>query len=64
MKAVTGLVLTLTLTAALCGCAYKALKAPCSSDESGATLAYGDPVAAPALPPPLRLPDCGPMKPI
>ncbi|UVK49179.1 hypothetical protein BPNPMPFG_006907 (plasmid) [Mesorhizobium sp. AR07] len=63
MKAAIGLALTFTLAAALLGCAYKPLKAPCSSDESGAPLAYADPAAAPALSPAQRFPDsCGPMK--
>lgn len=52
------------VVAALAGCAYKPLKAPCSSDEGGTPLAYSD-LPTPVVPQPLqRLDRCGPMRPI
>jgi hypothetical protein len=50
--------------AALSGCAYKPLKAPCSPDEGGTPLAYAD-MPTPAQPEAFkRLDRCGPMRPI
>jgi hypothetical protein len=50
------------ISAALAGCAYKPLKAPCSPDEGGTPLAY---VTPPAVPEAFRrLDHCGPMRPI
>jgi len=49
---------------ALMGCAYKPLKAPCSSEEGGVPLGYAT-QAPPLLHPPLEAFEaCGPMKPI
>ena len=52
------------LGAALAGCAYKPLKAPCAPDEDAATLAYAGP--SPSTVPAAFLPfdSCGPMRPI
>ena len=47
---------------ALSGCAYKPLKAPCSSDEGGTPLAYA-PSSSKPVPEPFRSLDaCGPMR--
>jgi hypothetical protein len=54
----------LTFVAALAGCAYKPLKAPCSPDEGGTPLAYSD-LPPPASPEAFKSLDrCGPMQPI
>jgi hypothetical protein len=50
--------------AALAGCAYKPLKAPCSPDVGGTSLAYSE-VTPPTVPETLQhLDRCGPMRPI
>ncbi len=52
------------VAAALAGCAYRPLKAPCSPDEGGTPLAYSE-MPQPAVPPALEALDrCGPMRPI
>jgi hypothetical protein len=57
-KIATVIIMVLSLSA----CAYKPLKAPCSSDEGGAPLAYAEPTSSPE---PFGSPDtCGPMKPL
>lgn len=52
------------LTGLLSGCAYKPLKAPCSADEDGASVALHE--TSEPLPPAAftSLTPCGPMRPI
>jgi hypothetical protein len=58
------LALLVLVAAALSGCAYKPLKAPCSPDEGGTPLGYAD-MQAPTQPEAFKSLDrCGPMRPI
>lgn len=52
------------LGAALAGCAYKPLKAPCSADEGGTPLAYTDTSSHQVPAAFTALDSCGPMRPI
>jgi len=52
------------MAAALGGCAYKPLKAPCSPDEGGTPLAYSELTTPPVAEAFQRLDRCGPMRPI
>ncbi|GLK73720.1 hypothetical protein KHC23_22585 [Ancylobacter dichloromethanicus] len=64
MKRIVTFTALAIVATALAGCAYKPLKAPCSSDEGGTPLAYSD-LPTPAVPEALqRLDRCGPMRPI
>jgi hypothetical protein len=64
VKIVATFAIIAAMAAALAGCAYKPLKAPCSPDEGGTPLAYSDP-PMPAVPQAFqRLDRCGPMRPI
>lgn len=64
MKIIVTFATLALISAALAGCAYKPLKAPCSPDEGGTPLAYSD-VMPPAIPEAFqRLDHCGPMRPI
>ena len=64
MKIIAIFAIVTVMAAALAGCAYKPLKAPCSPDEGGTPLTYSD-VTPPAVPEALRrLERCGPMRPI
>ena len=52
------------VAAALAGCAYRPLKAPCSPDEGGTPLAYSE-TPQPTVPRAFEALDrCGPMRPI
>jgi hypothetical protein len=56
--------LALLAAAALAGCAYQPLKAPCSPDEGGAPLSYTE-TAQPQTPSAFQSLDaCGPMRPL
>ncbi|MEH6952909.1 hypothetical protein V4R08_16835 (plasmid) [Nitrobacter sp. NHB1] len=64
MRTATAVLVLAVTAAALTGCAYKPMKAPCSPDEGGTPLAYSD-TPAPAQPEAFKAPDrCGPMRPI
>ena len=64
MKIIATFAIITVMAAALAGCAYKPLKAPCSPDEGGTPLAYSD-APTPAVPQAFqRLDRCGPMRPI
>jgi hypothetical protein len=52
------------VAAALSGCAYKPLKAPCSPDEGGTPLGYADMQASTQPKAFKSLDRCGPMRPI
>lgn len=64
MKIIATFAIIAVMAAALGGCAYKPLKAPCSADEGGTPLAYSNPTT-PAAPEAFqRFDHCGPMRPI
>lgn len=64
MKIIATSAIVAVMAAALGGCAYKPLKAPCSPDEGGTPLAYSD-LTTPTDPGAFqRLDRCGPMRPI
>ena len=64
MSAAVRLVLAATIAAALAGCGYKPLKAPCAADEGGVATAYSSLQAGrPKVPVPSD-DGCGPMRPI
>jgi hypothetical protein len=57
------LVLAVSIAAAISGCGYKPLKAPCAADEGGVATAYSSLEPRPSATAPLA-DGCGPMRPI
>ena len=64
MSAAVRLVLAAMIAAALAGCGYRPLKAPCAADEGGVAAAYSSLQAQRPTEPVPADDGCGPMRPI